>query len=152
MKLENNPKCERIVSGNDSVVIRKYIAGVHGGRTLDVSGFEGTNIPAGFVIIKKEVDGNVVYQPMPVIPAVPAKPAQGETPAVAAQPAKYGTLPAGASYVGILKSTIPVNEPAAAIMTAGVVNSALLPYPMTDILTAFKSACPNIIFEQDEEA
>lgn len=149
MKNDISPEKETVVFGNDSAVIRKYISGIAGGRTLDCSDFINDNIYAGHVIIKKS-DGK--YAPMPVIAAVPAKPAQGETPAVAAQPAKYGTLPTGASYVGVLYRSISKKKPAASIMTMGVVNPNLTPYPMTDILTAFKAACENISFENDEEA
>lgn len=149
MKNDISPNKETVVFGNDSAVIRKYISGIPGGRTLDCSDFVDDNVLAGHVIIKK-ADGN--YAPMPVIAAVPATPAQGETPAVAAQPAKYGTLPAGASYVGVLYRSISKKNPAASIMYDGVVNPDLTPYPMTDILAAFKAACPNIVLEKDEEA
>ena len=148
MKNDISPNKETVVFGNDSAVIRKYIAGIAGGRTLDCSDFADDNVLAGHVIIKK-ADGK--YAPMPVTPAVPAKPAQGETPAVAAQPAKYGTLPAGASYAGVLYRSISKKNPAASIMTIGIVNPDMTPYPMTDILTAFMAAC-KITFEKDEEA
>lgn len=131
MKIEMNPVKEKIVSGDDSVVIRNYIAGIHGGRALDCSGFTLNNIGAGHVIIKLQ-NGN--YAPMPV---------SGDA---------YGTLPTDASYVGVLKSTISTKNPAAPIMHTGVVNIAAVPYPMTSILAAFKQACPLITFEQDEEA
>ncbi len=131
MKLELNPTKEQLVTGNDSIVIRKFIAGIHGGRTLDCTGFTADKISAGHVIIKLQ-NGN--YAPMPVT---------GNA---------YSTLPEGASYVGVLVSTIPTKVPAAAIMHHGVVNSAVVPFPMTAIATAFKAACPLITFEQDEEA
>lgn len=131
MKNDLSPKREKVVFGNDSVVIRKYIAGIPGGRTLDVTDFPNDNILAGHVIIKK-TDGN--YAPMPI---------SGEA---------YAELPEGASYAGVLYRSISKENPAAAIMYSGVVNSACVPFPMTDILDAFKTACPQIIFEQDEEA
>lgn len=122
---------EGVVFGNDSVVIRKYISGIPGGRTLDVSDFPNDTILAGHVIIKN-ADGN--YAPMPV---------SGDA---------YAALPDGASYSGILYRSIAKKNPAASIVYDGVVNPELVPYPMTDILDAFKAACPHIIFEQDEEA
>lgn len=149
MKHDITAKKEQVVFGNDSVVIRKYVSGIAGGRTLDCSDFADDTVRAGHVIIKK-ADGK--YAPMPVTAAVAAKPAQGETPAVPAQPAKYGTLPTDASYAGVLYRSISKENPAAAIMYDGVVNSELVPYDMTSILSAFKAACPHIIFEKDEEA
>lgn len=131
---------EIIVSGNDSVVIRKYISGIPGGRTLDVEGFPGTNIFAGHVIIRRS-DGT--YAPLS---AHDAKAAEGADPAVEAG---YDNIPEGATYAGVLYRTVSVKNPTASIMYDGVVNSALLPYPVP---AAFKTACPHIIFEKDEEA
>lgn len=122
---------EKIVFGNDSAVIRKYISGIPGGRTLDCSEFEPDNILAGHVIIKTS-EGK--YAPMPV---------SGE---------KYAELPGGASYAGVLYRSIKKDKPAASIMYDGIVNPELVPYKMTEILEAFQKACPHIIFEQDEEA
>lgn len=146
MKTDYSPEKEQIVFGNDSAVIRKYISGISGGRTLDVSGFSKDNIKAGHVIIKKS---NGDYAPMPILPAQEAKPAVGDVPAL---PERYGTLPSGASYVGVLYRSISVKKPEAAIMNNGVVNPTLTPYDMSEIMTAFKAACQHITFEQDEEA
>lgn len=131
MKNDLSAKKENVVFGNDSVVIRKYVSGIPGGRTLDVSNYPNDNILAGHVIIKDK-DGN--YAPMPI---------EGEA---------YAALPAGASYAGILYRSISKENPAASVMYDGVVNPECVPYPMTDILDAFKIACPHIIFEKDEEA
>lgn len=143
MKNELNPNKETIVFGNDSVVIRKYISGIPGGRTLDVSDYKDDAILAGHVIIKTK-EGN--YAPMP---CHAAKAAEGETAAVEAG---YDALPEGASYVGILYRSISRKNPEAAIMYDGIVNPECVPYPLAGILEAFKAACPHIIFEQDEEA
>lgn len=139
MKNDISPKKETVVFGNDSAVIRKCISCIPGGRTLDCSDFADDNILAGHVIIKKS-DGS--YAPMPVTAATSEPP----------KAASYGELPGSASYIGILYRSISKSNPAASIMYDGVVNSELMPYPMTEILTAFKAACPHIIFEQDEEA
>lgn len=125
-----NGKREQVVFGNDSIVIQKYISGLKGGRTLDVSDFTDKVIHAGHVIIAK--DG--VYKPMPI--------ADGA----------YGTLPEGYAYVGVLYRSILTEKPAASIMTWGEVNSEAVPYPMDSILTDFKTACPHIDFIKDEEA
>lgn len=143
MKNDLSPKKTKVVFGNDSIVIRKYISGIPGGRTLDCSDFPEDNVLAGHVIIKK-ADGN--YAPMPVKAATEAV---GETPA---SPAGYDTLPTGAKYVGVLRSSISKDNPAASIMYDGIVNPTLTPYPMDSIMDAFTAAVPHIIFEQDEEA
>ena len=124
------PNKQQIVFGEDSVVIQKYISGIKGGRTLDVTGFAASVIKAGHVIIVK----NGTYAPMPV---------EGNA---------YAALPEGAAYAGVLYRSIPAAKPAASIMTWGEVNSVAVPYPMNAILTAFKTACPHIDFIKDEEA
>lgn len=67
-------------------------------------------------------------------------------------PAGYDTLPTGAKYVGVLYRSISKDKPAASIMTHGIVNPTLTPYPMDSIMDAFTAAVKNISFEQDEEA
>ena len=124
------PNKQQIVFGEDSVVIQKYISGIKGGRTLDVTGFAASVIKAGHVIIVK----NGTYAPMPV---------EGNA---------YAALPEGAAYAGVLYRSIPAAKPAASIVTWGEVNSVAVPYPMNAILTAFKTACPHIDFIKDEEA
>lgn len=84
--------------------------------------------------------------PMPIKAATEAV---GETPA---SPAGYDTLPTGAKYVGVLYRSISKDKPAASIMTHGIVNPTLTPYPMDSIMDAFTAAVKNISFEQDEEA
>lgn len=124
------PNKNQIVFGDDSIVIQKYISGIKGGRTLDVTGFAEKVIKAGHVIIVK--DG--VYAPMPV---------SGDA---------YAALPSGYAYAGILYRSISAAKPAASIMTWGEVNEEAIPYAMTSILSAFKTACPHIDFIKDEEA
>ena len=66
-------------TSKDEIVIRNYVAGIIGGRSLDVTGYTEPTIKAGHVIIRDtETD---VYKPMPV---------SGEA---------YGTLPEGHEYV-----------------------------------------------------
>jgi hypothetical protein len=124
------PNKQQIVFGDDSIVIQKYISGIKGGRTLDVTGFAEKVIKAGHVIIVK----NGVYSPMPVSGTA------------------YAALPDGAAYAGVLYRSIPAAKPAASIMTWGEVNVEAVPYAMTNILAAFKTACPHIDFIKDEEA
>ena len=125
-----SPKKSAVVFGDDSIVIQKYISGIKGGRTLDVTGFAENVIKAGHVIIVKEGK----YMPMPV---------SGEA---------YAALPEGAAYAGVLYRSILAAKPAASIMTWGEVNAVAVPYPMDTILADFKAACPHIDFIKDEEA
>ena len=125
-----SPKKSAVVFGEDSIVIQKYISGIKGGRTLDVTGFAENVIKAGHVIIVKEGK----YMPMPV---------SGEA---------YAALPSGAAYAGVLYRSVLAAKPAASIMTWGEVNEVAVPYPMNTILAAFKTACPHIDFIKDEEA
>lgn len=125
----NNEK-EQIIFGDDSIVIQKFISGIKGGRTLDVTGFTDKVIKAGHIVIHKEG----VYKPMPV--------ADG----------KYAALPEGYNYAGVLYRSILAKKPFASIMTWGEVNDVAKPFEMTDILAAFKTDCPHIDFIKDEEA
>lgn len=135
MKQDLSAKKEQIVFGDDSVVIQKYISGIKGGRTLDVTGYTDTVLKAGHVII---TDGQGTYKPMPVT--------ETEDSAV------YGELPEGYSYAGVLYRSILTASPAASIMTWGEVNAEAVPYSMDSILDDFKAACPHIDFIKDEEA
>ena len=125
-----SPKKSAVVFGEDSIVIQKYISGIKGGRTLDVTGFAENVIKAGHVIIVKEGK----YMPMPVSGGA------------------YAALPEGAAYAGVLYRSVLAAKPAASIMTWGEVNAVAVPYPMNTILAAFKTACPHIDFIKDEEA
>lgn len=125
-----SPNKNQIVFGDDSIVIQKYISGIKGGRTLDVTGFTESVIKAGHVIIVK--DGK--YAPMPV------------------SGGQYAALPEGAAYAGVLYRSVLAAKPAASIMTWGEVNAVAVPYAMDTILAAFKTTCPHIDFIKDEEA
>lgn len=135
MKQDLSSKKTQIVFGNDSVVIQKYISGIKGGRTLDVTGFTPSVINAGHVII---TDGKGLYKPMPVTGSEGAY--------------TYASLPGGYSYAGVLYRSIATNKPAASIMTWGEVCEDALPVNMSTIMEAFKAACPHIDFIKDEEA
>lgn len=117
--------------GNDPIVIRKYIAGIQGGKVLDVSGFKGEYIRAGHVIIRNT--GNDTYKPMPVDSAGDA----------------YGSLPDSYEYVGVCVATKSVKEPFVSIMHTGVVNDVASPYPLDTIKKTLKTAIPTLVFEHD---
>lgn len=114
-----------VSDGNDSIVIVKDLGDIPGGRTLDVSGVDsGTEyIRAGHIIVKDDTTN--VYSPLGV------------------NNSAYVTLPTGKSYAGVLKASVLVKDPRAAILTMGQVNAAASPYPVT---TAIKKGLPNIQF------
>ncbi len=120
---------EVISAGMDSVVIRHYVAGIIGGRTLDVTGYTEPVIKAGHIVIRdKNTD---TYKPMPV---------SGNA---------YSTLPANCEYVGVVVCTKPTSEPLVGIMYDGEVNDVASPYPLDSILTAVKAALPKLSFMHD---
>ena len=125
-----SPKKQQVIFGDDSIVIQKFISGIKGGRTLDLTDFNEEVIKAGHVVIVK--DGN--YRPMPVTGAA------------------YAALPSGYAYAGVVYRSVAAEKPAVSIMTWGQVNAVAVPYPMDAIMTAFKTACPHIDFIKDEEA
>lgn len=90
-------------ASKDNVIIDKVIETIRGGRTLDVAGFADTTIQAGHVILLNAA-GEFVPQPVD------------------------GSIPVGATAVGILTVSIRTDEPSAAIMTRGTVNEVPLKY------------------------
>lgn len=126
----NNPP-EKILTGNESIVIVDNFQSIRGGRALDVTGFTPTVIQAGHVIIKEDATGE--YKPMPV-----------NTDGTA-----YAALPSGHTYAGILIASVLTANPSAGILVRGTVNPAAAPIPMTSILAAVKTALPLIDFRED---
>lgn len=120
-----NRDVHEIQSGLDCIVVIKAFADIPGGRSLNVEDVAAnvTVLKAGHIIVAKDDD----YKPMPV----------------ATGGAAYGTLPTGYSYVGVLKKSVPVKDARAAIVTAGQVNAAASPYPIT---SAIKTALSHIQF------
>ena len=117
-------------SGLDPVIIRRYNAGVTGGRTLDCTDFPDKTISAGHAIIYEE--STDTYKPMPV--------ADG----------KYSALPGSHIYAGILVGSIPADKPFAAIMTVGEVNDKAVKYQFTaEMKEAIIKAFPGIMFTHD---
>lgn len=112
--------------GMDSIVIVKDLGDIPGGRSLEVKKLEteGDVIKSGHVIIKKDTN-KPVFLPLGV------------------KDGNYVELPAGHSYVGVLKASVLKKDPRAAILTMGQVNAAASPYPVTD---AIKEGLPNIQF------
>lgn len=91
-----NTKEAQLNFGKDGVIIQKYIAGIPGGRTLEVpSDYPVDVIYSGTPIIVKDS----VYKPFPLVKKVEALP----TAAVSAQTA--GSAIVGTVYEGVTAST-----------------------------------------------
>lgn len=109
--------------GKDSIVIISALTDIPGGRTLDVSGVTSDVVRAGHVLIQDNVTKAIA--PLGV------------------SGTSYVTLPEGKSYVGVLKCSVLKRDPRAAIVTAGQVNAAASPYPVTEEI---KAGLPRITF------
>lgn len=107
--------------GNDCIVIVRDFGDIPGGRTLDVTGFTGV-IKAGHIIIEKSTGE---YAPLGITTNA------------------YDSLGDNERYVGVLKKSITVEDPRAAILTIGQVNASASPYQVTDTI---KSGLPRIEF------
>lgn len=118
---------------DNNILIKKFIKGIEGGRTLDVTDYTEEVIKAGHVIVQK---ANGDYAPLAV-----------EDGAYKATEGAY--LAEGEKYAGMLVSSILAKAPAAAIMTWGIVNEEALPYAVP---ADFKTAMPHIDYQIDEEA
>lgn len=129
-----NQEGMRIESANDSIVIRRYGAGIVGGRTLDMTDFPSDQkcIRAGHVVIHSTTD-DTLYKPMPV----------------ADNGKSYAALPGGYEYAGVVVATKPVDYPLVGIMYDGEVNDIASPYPVDSIKAAMKTALPGLVFMHD---
>lgn len=124
----------RIDSANDSIVIRRYGAGIIGGRTLDMTGFPADKgcIRAGHIVIRNSSD-DTDYKPMPLNAAGDA----------------YDSLPDGYEYAGVVVATKPIDYPLVGIMYEGEVNDVASPYSVASIKSDLKSALPGLVFMHD---
>ena len=111
-------------------VVRSFIDTVKGGVVLDTTGYTEEYVKAGHIIIR-DTETQKTYKPMPLSNGA------------------YDSLPEGYEYVGVNIHTVPTDEPFVAVLTIGEVNEKLLPYPITSIKSAFKSAVPTINWAQD---
>lgn len=124
----------KIVTGIDSVVIRQYVGGITGGRTLDMADFKEDVVKSGHLVIRTLDDETkeYTYKPMPV------------------QDGAYKALPVKHEYAGVVVCSKLKNEPLVGIMDDGRVNDKAMPYPLTEAMrTAIKAALPKLIFEHD---
>ena len=117
----------KVVTDKDNIVIIKALTDIPGGRTLDVSGLpSGMEVlKAGHIIVKTTATG--VHKPL----------------GLTGSPLAYNSKDAGDEFVGVLKASILVSDPRAAIVTSGQINAAASPYPVTDTI---KNGLPRIEF------
>ena len=122
---------KEVVTETDNIVIKKYIDGYEGGRTLDMTGYGLSVIKAGHVVIVDTVTKK--FKPMPLVETNDA----------------YDSLPSGHKYAGIVVATKIADRPFVGILTNGTVNPAAAPFKYDSILTALKTALPQIEFRED---
>lgn len=123
---------QEISAANDCIVIRKANGYIIGGRTLDMTDFDGDVIKAGHLVIQSKTDESI-FKPMPVSNGA------------------YAALPEGYKYVGVVRATKPADDPRVSIVYDGEINDKACPYPFTDaIKTALQSAQNvNLVFMHD---
>jgi len=122
---------KEVVTETDNIVIKKYIDGYEGGRTLDMTGYGLSVIKAGHVVIVETATKK--FKPMPLNEANDA----------------YATLPTGHTYAGIVVATVPTDRPFVGILTNGTINPKAAPFKYDTILAALKTALPQIEFRED---
>ncbi len=115
--------------GLDPIVIRKYVAGIQGGKVLDVSDYSEEYVRAGHVIIHDTTADT--YKPLGV--------SEGA----------YVALPDGCEYAGVCTATKSVKCPFVGIMYSGEVNDVASPYAVDDIKEALKTALPTLVYLHD---
>ena len=111
-----------IDDGNAPKIVITDLAGIPGGRALDVNGWSEDVIRAGH-IIKINAAGD--YAPLGVSDGA------------------YVALEEGESYAGVLKVAVLKDKAMAAILTMGEINASACPYPISK---AIADAMPQIKF------
>lgn len=121
-----------MVHGADSVAIVQVVDTIRGGRTLKTDGFPLPYIQGGHIVILEE--STKALKPMPLN--------SGRT--------AYEALPSGHQYVGFVVATVPTSDPRASILISGTINPKACQFVPTDeMLTAIKTALPNIVLQAD---
>lgn len=114
---------------NDSPVIVKQLAGLPGGRALDLSKYknskDGTDLVRAGHLIVRDTKTNTI-SPLDVD-------AQGA----------YVDVPTTAELIGVLAYGVSKQDPRCAVLTAGQVNGNLLPYKLKE---GTKEKLPRIEF------
>ncbi len=118
----NREKIE-LNDGLDAIVVVQAVSCLPGGRTLDVSGVadDVTAIRSGHVLVMDTATKAV--SPLGI------------------EDGEYVAVPEGKKPVGVLKASVLKRDPRAAIVTAGQINAAASPAPVTE---AIKAALPRI--------
>ena len=116
---------QTINAANDCIVIRKANGYIIGGRTLDMTGFDGDEIGAGHLVIQSKTD-ETDFRPMPV------------------ENGAYKALPEGYKYVGVVRATKPASDPRVSIVYDGEINDKACPYPFTDAIKSALQAAQNV--------
>ena len=109
-----NREIIEVNDGLDSIVIVQALSDIPGGRTLDVSGLDED--------VKVIKSGNILVVDKSTKAVSPLKITSGS----------YESLPEGKEYCGVLKCSVLKRDPRASIITAGQVNAAASPAPVTD--------------------
>lgn len=114
----------------DSVIIKKVLIDIPGGKTLDVTGVTQDVLKSGRIIVEQTSTGD--HKPLKITAGA------------------YEALPSGHTYKGILIATILTNRPFAAIMLSGDVNEgAIVNYELPAIPAEAKTALTHILFTKD---
>lgn len=122
---------EEFSSGLESILIRRLGGRIVGGCILDLSEWAEDTVKGGHMIIKKETDGKMSYQPSPV--------ADG----------KFSAIPAGWEYAGVLVRSVNKTNPFAAVQYDGEINDKAMPYAIDTIKDDVKAALPSLYFMHD---
>lgn len=122
-----NKESNMVDTSKDCIVIIKSLTDIPGGRTLDVSGLPSSVkvLKAGHIIVKNTATG--VHKPL----------------GLTGTPLAYDSKEEGDEFVGVLKASVTVSDPRAAIVTSGQINAAASPYPVTETI---KNGLPRIEF------
>jgi len=119
-----NRNSREIYDDKAGIIIVNDLGDIVGGRSLDVSNVaSGTTVIEAGWVIKKTSAGE--YAPLGL------------------SGTSYASLSEGESYVGILKKSVLVADPRAAILTIGQVNAAACPVAITSTIA---SGLPRIEF------
>jgi len=115
----------------DSIIIKKLLIDIPGGKTLDVTGVTEEVLKAGRVIIEETATG--ILKPLKIT-----------------SPTAYEVLPASHTYKGILIATILLKRPFASVLLAGDVNKqAIVEYGLPAVPSAAISFLSHILFTKD---
>lgn len=115
-----------IDDGNDSKVVITDLAGIPGGRALDMTGWTPDVVRAGHIIKHNTVTDE--YAPLGITGS------DNDT---------YASLGENEEYAGVLKVSVLKTKPMAAILTMGEINAAACPYAITSTI---KAGLPQIKF------